>query len=381
MGKRVLVTGGAGFIGSHTVDQLVQRGDTVRVYDNLNPQVHGENAVKPQYLHSEAEFIRGDVRNRDHFKKAIEGVELVIHDAAEVGVGQSMYAIDQYVSTNVQGTGVLWDILVNEKHKVEKVLVASSMSLYGEGSYHCPEHGKSSPKPRPESQLAEGKWEMLCPKCALPVVPVPTDEDKELDCTSVYAQSKKDQEVYSLMIGKAHQIPTVACRYFNCYGPRQSLNNPYTGAAAIFCSAIKNDLSPLIYEDGLQRRDFIHVRDLVRGKLLLLDHPDSNYGIFNIGTGQPSSILELAEALIELCGKNVYPDVIYKFRNGDIRDCYADISKINALGFVPKFKLRQGLEDLLAWSDSQHAVSRVGDAHQKLVEKGLVLGTQQLASK
>jgi dTDP-L-rhamnose 4-epimerase len=183
------------------------------------------------------------------------------------------------------------------------------------------------------------------------------------------------------MIGKAHQIPTVACRYFNCYGPRQSLNNPYTGAAAIFCSAIKNDLPPLIYEDGHQRRDFINVKDLVRGKLLLLDHQDSNYGIFNIGTGKPSSILELAEALIELFGKNISPDVIYKFRNGDIRDCYADVSKINDLGFAPEFTLKQGLEDLVAWSDKQHAISSVEDAHQKLVEKGLVLETQHLAGK
>ena len=381
MGKRVLVTGGAGFIGSHTVDQLIQRGDTVRVYDNLNSQVHGENAERPEHLHPEAEFIRGDVRNRDHLKKAIEDVELVIHDAAEVGVGQSMYSIDQYISTNVQGTGVLWDILVNEKHKVEKVLVASSMSLYGEGYYRCPEHGKISPKPRPENQLIEGQWEMLCPECAVPVAPVPTDEDKELDCTSVYAQSKKDQEVYSLMIGKAHKIPTVACRYFNCYGPRQSLNNPYTGAAAIFCSAIKNDSPPLIYEDGHQRRDFIHVRDLVRGKLLLLDHHDANYGIFNIGTGKPSSILDLAGTLIELYGKKFSPDVIYKFRNGDIRDCYADISKIKALGFAPELSLRQGLENLIAWSDTQQAVSRVGDAHKKLVEKGLVLESQPVASK
>ncbi len=381
MGKRVLVTGGAGFIGSHTVDQLIQRGDTVRVYDNLNSQVHGENAERPEHLHPEAEFIRGDVRNRDHLKKAIEDVELVIHDAAEVGVGQSMYSIDQYISTNVQGTGVLWDILVNEKHKVEKVLVASSMSLYGEGYYRCPEHGKISPKPRPERQLIEGQWEMLCPECAVPVAPVPTDEDKELDCTSVYAQSKKDQEVYSLMIGKAHKIPTVACRFFNCYGPRQSLNNPYTGAAAIFCSAIKNDSPPLIYEDGHQRRDFIHVRDLVRGKLLLLDHHDANYGIFNIGTGKPSSILDLAGTLIELYGKKFSPDVIYKFRNGDIRDCYADISKIRALGFEPELSLKQGLEDLIAWSDTQQAVSRVEDAHKKLVEKGLVLESQPVTSK
>ncbi|MEK9628148.1 MAG: NAD-dependent epimerase/dehydratase family protein [Nitrospinota bacterium] len=379
MGKRVLVTGGAGFIGSHTVDELIAQNYEVRVYDNLNPQVHGENPEKPDYLHPGAEFIRGDVRDRDHLFRAIKDADLIIHDAAEVGVGQSMYSIDQYISTNVQGTGVLWDILVNEKHNVEKVLVASSMSLYGEGSYECEEHGKISPKPRPDSQLAEGQWEMLCPICSMPVTPLPTDENKELDCTSVYAQSKKDQEVYSLMIGKAHNIPTVACRYFNCYGPRQSLNNPYTGAAAIFCSAIKNDTPPLIYEDGNQRRDFIHVKDLVRGKLLLLEQAD--YGIFNIGTGKPFSILDLAETLIELCGKSFRPDVIYKFRNGDIRDCYADISKISELGFKPQYSLREGLQNLIDWSDGQKAVSKVKDAHQKLVDKGLVLETQPVPSK
>ena len=381
MSERVLVTGGAGFIGSHTVDALIEDGYKVRVYDNLNPQVHGERSKKPGYLHPDAEFIKGDVRDRSHLYRAIKNVDFIIHDAAEVGVGQSMYSIDQYISTNVQGTGVLWDILINEKHNVEKVLVASSMSLYGEGCYQCEEHGKISPKPRPENQLSEGQWEMLCPECSLQVAPIPTHEEKELDVTSVYAQSKKDQEVYSLMIGRAHKIPTVACRYFNCYGPRQSLNNPYTGAAAIFCSAIKNDNPPLIYEDGNQRRDFIHVKDLVRGKLLLLNRPEADYGIFNIGTGKPTSIIELAETLIELCGKTFNPDVIYKFRNGDIRDCYADITKISKLGFQPLFSLKEGLKDLMHWSDGQEAISKVKDAHQQLVEKGLVLETQPVSSK
>lgn len=373
MGRRVLVTGGAGFIGSHTVDALIARGDEVRVYDNLTAQVHGPRAVRPLYLHEDAEFIQGDVRDRDAFKKAIEGMELVIHDAAEVGVGQSMYSIDQYISTNVQGTGILWDILVNDSHRVEKVLVASSMSLYGEGWYECPEHGKISPPPRPPQQLQEGRWEMLCPQCGKEVRAVPTGEEKELDCTSVYAQSKKDQEVYSLMIGGAHRIPTVACRYFNCYGPRQSLNNPYTGAAAIFCSSVNNDKPPLIYEDGRQTRDLIHVTDLVSGKLLLLGDVRADYGIFNIGTGKPTSILELAETLIDLYGKDFRPDVINKFRNGDIRDCYGDISKIQALGFQPRVSIKEGLKDLVAWGEKQKSVSRVEDAHRELVEKGLVV--------
>ncbi len=373
MGKRVLVTGGAGFIGSHTVDALVQRGDTVRVYDNLTPQVHGPNAGRPAILHEDAEFIRGDVRDREGLRKALEGIEVVIHDAAEVGVGQSMYSIERYISSNVQGTAVLWDILVNEPNSVEKVFVSSSMSLYGEGWYFCPDHGKIACLPRPGDQLQAERWELECPHCRRPVDPLPTDEEKPPFCTSVYAQSKWDQEIYSLMIGKAYRIPTVAARYFNCYGPRQSLNNPYTGASAIFWSAIKNDKPPLIYEDGLQKRDLIHVHDLVRGKLILLDHPEADDQVFNLGTGQPSSILEVAETLIQLSGKSLTPNVLHQFRNGDIRHCYADNSRIRALGFEPRISLKEGLQDLVRWGGRQASVCRVDDAHQELVAKGLVV--------
>ncbi len=373
MNKKVLVTGGAGFIGSHTVEALIERGYSVRVFDNLNPQVHGAGAEKPAYLHADAEFILGDVRDRAALAKALAGMELVIHDAAEVGVGQSMYSIERYVSTNVHGTAVLWDILANDKHKVEKVLVASSMSLYGEGRYECSEHGKIAPSARPDEQLKQGDWQMRCPDCGEPVEPVPTDEAKPLDCTSVYAQSKKDQEVYSLMIGKAYKLPTVACRYFNCYGPRQSLNNPYTGAAAIFWSAIQNDKAPLIYEDGLQRRDFIHVKDLVRGKLFLLETPESDFGVFNIGTGKPTSILELAQTLIKMSGKDLKPNVIQKFRSGDIRDCFADVSKLGGLGFTSSISFEEGLCDLVAWGNLQQSVSNVENAHRDLVQKGLVV--------
>lgn len=374
MRKKVLVTGGAGFIGSHTVDALIERGDAVRVYDNLTPQVHGANPKRPSHLHEAAEFIQGDVRDLDQLKKAIEGIDVIIHDAAEVGVGQSMYSIDKYISTNVAGTGVLWDILVNERHRVEKVVVASSMSLYGEGEYRCREHGSIAPKLRTEKQFLEEQWEMLCPACGKPVEPVPTGEEKPLNCASVYAQSKKDQEVYSLMIGKAYQIPTVAGRFFNCYGPRQSLNNPYTGAAAIFCSSAQNDKPPLIYEDGLQQRDFIHVQDLVRGKLLLMDSAQADYQVFNIGTGRPSSILKLAETIIELSGKSFRPNVIKKFRNGDIRHCYADVTKIKALEFESRITLKEGLEDLIRWGGKQSSISEVNDAHRQLVKKGLVVG-------
>ncbi|QPJ65358.1 MAG: NAD-dependent epimerase/dehydratase family protein [Candidatus Nitrohelix vancouverensis] len=372
MAKKVLVTGGAGFIGSHTVDALIeQEGRSVRVYDNLTPQVHGENAERPQHLHADAEFVLGDMRDRDGVQRALQDVDVVIHDAAEVGVGQSMYSIDQYISSNVGGTGVLWDVLVNETTQVEKVIVASSMSLYGEGRYRCEEHGVVVPAPRSEAQMKAGHWELQCPTCEAPALPVPTDEDKALDSSSVYAQSKRDQEVYSLLIGRAHKIPTVACRYFNCYGPRQSLNNPYTGAAAIFCSAIQNGKAPLIYEDGHQVRDMIHVRDLVQGKITLMKHAED--GIFNIGTGVPTSILKLAETLIDLFGQDFAPNVIGKFRNGDIRHCYGDISRISALGFQPKISLREGLEELADWVRGQESVSQIEQAHQALLEKGLVV--------
>lgn len=372
-GKKVLITGGAGFIGSHTVDALLEKGYTVTVYDNLCPQVHGPGCEQPAYLDPSVEFIKGDVCDRDSLKKAITGKDIVIHDAAEVGVGQSMYAIDRYIRTNVQGTGILWDILVNEKHRVERVLVASSMSLYGEGLYLCPDHGPFFPFSRPAQQLEAGQWAMGCTYCGQKAVSLPTSENKPLHCQSVYAQSKKDQEEYSLLLGKAYQIPTVACRYFNCYGPRQSLNNPYTGAAAIFSSCIKSDQPPMIYEDGRQKRDFIHVRDLVRAKLLLMEHADAPYRVFNVGTGKPNSILKLARTLIRLFDKDLEPSILHKFRAGDIRDCYADISTIQELGFEPRISLEEGLRDLVAWGQEQESSSRVENAHRELLDKGLVV--------
>jgi len=371
--RKILVTGGAGFIGSHLVEALIEQGHKVRVYDNLNSQVHGPNAVRPTFLHPEAEFVLGDICDRDRLSQAITGCEVIFHEAAEVGVGQSMYSIERYVNTNVRGTAVLWDLLVNEKNRVEKVLVASSMSLYGEGRYVCRDHGLIAPKPRPDEQLMQAKWEMLCPVCSQTAQAAPTGEDKVSDCQSVYAQTKRDQETYSLLIGKAYRIPTIACRYFNCYGPRQSLNNPYTGAAAIFSSSIKNDKAPLIYEDGLQKRDLVHVSDLIRAKLILLDHPHAGSGVYNIGTGQPRSILDLARILLHLYGKNHEPNIIQKYRSGDIRDCYADISKIQALGYTPRMTLEDGLKDLFQWGEREPAVSRIDEAHQMLIKKGLVV--------
>ncbi|MCX7020050.1 MAG: SDR family NAD(P)-dependent oxidoreductase [bacterium] len=376
MFKHVLVTGGAGFIGSHMVDLLLEKGYKVRVYDNLEPQVHGNISEPPAYLSREAEFIRGDVLDRDAFKKALEGVDAVVHDAAMVGVGQSQYQIFRYTNVNTTGTAILLDILVNEKTSVERLLVASSMSIYGEGYYKRPSDGAFvCPILRPDEQMEKKDFEMHDADTGEVLQPVPTPESKPLYCTSIYALSKKDQEEYCLVAGRAHNLSTIACRYFNVYGPRQALSNPYTGAAAIFSSRIKNSNPPLIYEDGKQCRDFINVRDIVEAKLFLLENPKANLDFYNICTGKPASIGELARMLCRLNGRpDIEPQVVYSFRSGDIRHCYGDASKLAALGWRSRIQLEDGLRELVEWTAQQEAVDKVDQAHKELVERGLIKG-------
>ncbi len=374
MFKRVLVTGGAGFIGSHMVDLLLERGYEVRVFDNLEPQVHGEIHEPPAYFNRDAEFIRGDVLDREAMAKALKGVNAVIHDAAMVGVGQSQYQVHRYTNVNTTGTALLLDILVNDKTSVERLLVASSMSIYGEGLYRRPSDGTAvSPQLRPDDQLESRDFEMRDPQTDEVLEAVPTPETKPLYCTSVYAQSKKDQEEYCLIVGRAHKIPTVACRFFNVYGPRQALSNPYTGAAAIFSSRIKNGNRPLIYEDGKQLRDFVSVRDLVEAKLFLLENPAANLDAYNICTGKATSIYDVAAMLCELNRRpDLQPEVIRSFRSGDIRHCYGDPSKLSALGWNAKTDIKDGFRWLVEWTQQQESVDMMEQAHKELVAKGLV---------
>lgn len=368
--KRVLVTGGAGFVGSHMVDGLLRAGHTVRVFDNLTEQVHPEGM--PSYLSRDVEFIHGDMRDIDAVSRAVDGMEVIYHLAAAVGVGQSMYEIARYMEVNTQGNANLLQVLLDQKLKVEKLIVASSMSIYGEGQYRCEQHGEMAPPPRPLQQLKEKHWEVMCPVCGRDLAPVATAEEKTLQCTSIYALSKKDQEEMTLLFGRTYGLPVVAMRYFNIFGTRQALSNPYTGVAAIFASRLLNGKSPMIFEDANQMRDFVSVHDVVQANLLAMERSEANGMALNIGSGQPISIREVARILIDELGVKVDAEITAKYRAGDIRHCFADISRAKqVLGYSPKYHFADGVSELVEWLRSQTAVDRVGEAAQQLNAYGL----------
>jgi dTDP-L-rhamnose 4-epimerase len=375
---KVLVTGGAGFIGSHLADLLVDRGIETVVLDNLDPQVHGEGASDPVNLADHVRsgalrFERGDVREPPAWDRCLDGVDSVIHLAAAVGVGQSMYRPDYYIDTNCGGTGTLLRWLADHPARVRKLIVASSMSLYGEGAYHCPSCGGSTALEREGPQLARGQWDPLCSGCGGVLVAKPTAEEKPPEIASVYAATKKHQEDLCVAFGRAYEIPTFALRFFNVIGPRQSLANPYTGVAAIFLSRLMNDRPPLIYEDGGQTRDFIDVRDVAMAILRAIEYKGSGTHVLNIGTGRSTAVATLARMLARQLGRTTEPEALGRFRAGDIRHCYADPSKAREeLGFEARWTLDAALESLIAWCRQQKADDRVLAEHESLVARGLV---------
>jgi dTDP-L-rhamnose 4-epimerase len=374
----VLVTGGAGFIGSHLVDLLVARGHDVVVLDNLDPQVHGPDAQGPRHLtghvaNGAVRFLRGDVREREALAKAFEGAEAVVHLAAAVGVGQSMYEPHYYVSTNSGGTGLLLDLLARSKGRLRKLVVASSMSLYGEGAYVCPGCGGHEAGVRSEERMRRGSWEVPCARCAADLQPRPTREDKPAEIASVYAATKKHQEDLAVSFGRAWRIPTFALRLFNVFGPRQSLSNPYTGVAAIFLSRLLSGRPPLVFEDGRQLRDFIDVRDVARALQLSVEAETDGAHVLNVCTGTPTSVLEVAEALAAQLGAPLAPQLLGKFRSGDVRHCYGDpLRAREVLGFVAEHGFASGLPGLVAWCREERVADGVEESLRALEERGLV---------
>jgi len=366
--ETILITGGAGFIGSHLADELLARGHRVRALDNLTPQVHGDVA-RPDYLAEDVELHVGDVRDRDAVRRALDGVDAVVHLAARVGVGQSMYEIADYTSENSAGTGVLLEALV--ERTVRRLVVASSMSIYGEGAYTAIDGRPVEACERRRGQLERHQWEPRGP-AGEELIPVPTPESKPLGLTSVYAVTKYDQERLCLVYGDAYDVPTTGLRFFNVYGTRQALSNPYTGVLAIFASRLLNDRAPIVYEDGRQRRDFVSVHDVARAIALTLGREEAKGHAINVGSGTSVSVLELGLHLAELLGKPVEPEQTGKYRVGDIRHCFADIGLArDVLGFEPQVALEDGMRELAAWLEGRTATDRVEAAARELAARGL----------
>lgn len=371
MSKQILITGGAGFVGSHLTDRLLREGHAVRILDNLTPQVHGNKL--PAYLSQDVELVVGDIRNPIFLRRALNQVDVIFHFAAAVGVGQSMYEINRYMSVNTQGTAELLQALLDLKQGVQKIVVASSMSIYGEGRYVCSKCGRNAAPPtRSMQQLKSGDWELRCTPCGGILMPVPTNEDKPSETNSVYALSKRDQEELCLLYGRTYGIPVTALRFFNIYGPRQALSNPYTGVAAIFASRLINNQPPLVFEDGQQMRDFVSVHDIVRANVLAMEREEADGEVINIGCGAPISILRVAELLASSLGKSIEPVVTRKYRAGDIRHCYADLTRARALlGYEPQVTHEEGFRELASWLAEEEAEDKAQIMLRELSAYGL----------
>lgn len=368
MADTVLITGGAGFVGSHLATELLHAGYDVRALDDLTPQVH-EAGERPAYLDDAVELLRGDLRDPATARRALKGVDVVVHLAARVGVGQSMYEIAEYTSVNTLGTAVLLEALLD--HPVKRLVVASSMSVYGEGLYRDRNGEIFESVTRSRAELERGEWEPRTPG-GEPLEPLPTPETKRPALSSVYALNKYDQERLCLLFGDAYGIPTVALRFFNVYGPNQALSNPYTGVLAIFAARLLNDRPPLVFEDGDQRRDFVSVRDVARACRLAIERELD--GVLNIGSGHSVSVREVAKQLADVLGKDIEPEVVGRYRVGDIRHCFADVSAARRdLGFEAEVSLQEGLDELGRWLAGQAATDRADDAASELAARGLTL--------
>jgi dTDP-L-rhamnose 4-epimerase len=347
---KVLVTGGAGFIGSHLVDALVERGHLVLAFDNLDPAAHPRPAKWPAYVNAKCKYILGDVRDKDALRQAMKDVEVVFHHAAAVGSGISMIDIRRFVEVNSLGTANVLELAIENQQRIKKLIVASSMTVMGEGTYECGQHGVYYPFLRPVEQLARNEWEVRCPQCGEPSQPLAMKEDRPLLPLTVYGLTKMDEELGTMLVGGFYKIPVVAFRYFSVYGPRQSLTNPYTGVIARFGTRVITGKVPLIYEDGLQLKDVIHVRDVVRANLLAMERSEANYQVFNLGNGAGLTVYRIGELISEKLGSRLRPILTGQYRRGDARHGWADTSKARRLlAWQPPLSAEDGFADLCSW--------------------------------
>lgn len=377
-GKRVLVTGGAGLIGSHLSDLLLAQGHTVRILDNLDPQTHPQG--QPDWLtrmiaESNVEFIHGDLRNDSDVRRALQGIDWVFHQAA---FGGFTTALTQYMDVNATGTARLFETIRHHRLPVEKIVAASSQAIYGEGLYHCAQHGPISPPMRDRVQLMQGDWETRCPQCAQSMTAMRTPESAVINGETIYATSKLAEERLTIGLGKLLDIPTVALRYAVTYGPRQSLFNPYTGVVSIFSTRLLNDKAPVLYEDGQQTRDFLFVEDNARANLFVMEHPDTAHRVFNVGTGQPTRMRDLVDTLADIYGKDIPAECPGSFRPGDVRHFVHNADQLNALGWQPTVSLQEGLRRYVDWIQTQGDIQDYFEAaQQRLAELQVVVPRPQ----
>ncbi len=366
--RTALVTGGAGLIGSHIVDEALTAGWDVRILDNLQRQTHRDG--NPPWVPGEAELIQGDIRHRRVWERALDGVDVVFHEAA---YGGYMPEIAKFIASNGVGTALMLETIRDRNLPVRKVVVASSQAVYNEGAYSCPEHGHFYGTTRPIAQLERGDFDVHCPICGVAATPVPTDEEAPTGGENVYAISKMIQERLVISWGRATGIPAVALRYSCTYGPRQSLFNPYTGVIAIFCTRLANDLPPVVYEDGQQSRDLIFVEDVARANLLVANDPRADGQIFNVGTGQAAAIGDLARLLAQRLGKSIAPELPGEFRPGEMRALITDASRIGALGFAPHVALDEGLDRYLDWVRAQGPIAEYFARAERMLRRRRVV--------
>ena len=367
MKKNVLITGGAGFIGSNLALKLIDRGYSVTVMDNLSEQIHGQDSSLYASIKDKVKFIKGDVRNKTDWNKALSGQHIVVHLAAETGTGQSMYEVHKYVDVNINGTALFLDYLVNEKHTIEKVIIASSRAIYGEGKYYCDSHGDVYPEERKEEDLLNGYFEPKCPICKSALEIRPTDENSKIHPSSVYGITKQNQEQMVLNVCKSINVAAVAFRYQNVYGPGQSLKNPYTGILSIFSTQIRNGNDINIFEDGLESRDFVYIDDVVNATILGIENSQADYNVFNVGSGIATTVLNVAEQLKRNYNSDIKIKVSGNFRLGDIRHNFASLSKIEEkLNFKPQFDFETGVGNFVEWVKTQEIQA---DTYQKSIEE------------